>query len=295
MQRQVRGVDEPAVDVGHARRRHRDRALPAEPMQDRQVVDRKVPQHVHVGLHDAQVDAHGVEVVQVAQRPPGDELRQLAHRAAVDEGVVDHQDQAALVRLLGHRLALGGARRHGLLDQDVPPRPQRAQGKLAVRRRGGGDAHGVDRVVFEHRVEVAGHGGERMGLPGLFQQSRIDLAHGPQGRALERGEVAGKVGSPVPVSDDGDVHGNPPASRFQARPRRPRAHPSRSDVAHLPGAECATPCLSRPPARIRGALRVPRASGSVSAAGRNPIVAQDRCFAATPHSGARSAQHTRPR
>src|SRR5205085_10436908 len=79
------------LDVATARSHQARGPPPDDVVHDREVVRREVPDDVEVVLEEAEVDAHGVEVEQVADLPGRDDLLDAAHRARVDEGVVNHQ------------------------------------------------------------------------------------------------------------------------------------------------------------------------------------------------------------
>ena len=68
-QRQVAHAGAPGADRVGAVRRHRDRTqiLGQDEVEDREVVRREVPEHVDVGLHQPEVDAHRVDVLDVAE------------------------------------------------------------------------------------------------------------------------------------------------------------------------------------------------------------------------------------
>ena len=60
---------------------------------------REIPDHTDVVLEQAEVHANRIVVVEIAQLLGVDDLADLAHRAGLDEGVVDHQHEAAFVAL----------------------------------------------------------------------------------------------------------------------------------------------------------------------------------------------------
>ena len=108
----------------------------------------KVPEDVHVRLHEAQVDPNRVDEQDVAQGTVGDQFPDLQDGRGVAVRVVRHQDQAAALRFLDHFQALGPAVRERLLDQHMLPGTQCRQGDAVVRvgRRRDGDGVDVDRV-----------------------------------------------------------------------------------------------------------------------------------------------------
>ena len=66
-------------------RRHAERVV-----HDREVVRGEVPQHVEVGLEQAEVDPDRVEVEDAAELSTRDEVTNLADRARAHERVIDH-------------------------------------------------------------------------------------------------------------------------------------------------------------------------------------------------------------
>ncbi len=173
---------------------------------DRQVVHGEVPDHADVVLEQAEVHAHRVVVVELAELPVADELVDLAHGARVDEGVVDHQRQPALVGLGDELLALGrrstssasrprracrpggpASRAGSAMTPAWRSRPRRRRGRRACRRR-------------RRRCCIVGYSLLDRGRSrsSLWSHDRDDT------RAVDEREVPDEVRSPVPVADDGD-------------------------------------------------------------------------------------------
>src|SRR5271157_1882838 len=76
-----------------------------------EVVGRQVPHHVDVALHQAEIDAHGIEVQHVADVAAGDHFLHAAHGGGVQEGVVHHQEFALFFGQLHQVQNFGGAAR----------------------------------------------------------------------------------------------------------------------------------------------------------------------------------------
>ena len=121
---------------------------------DREIVRREVPHHVHVVLEHAEVDADAVDVTEVAELALVEELLHLPHRRAVDERVVDHQGEALLVGERDHPLRVGDGVRERLLDEDVLAGLERLDRERRVRAHGRGDGDGIDVGALQERVEV---------------------------------------------------------------------------------------------------------------------------------------------
>ncbi len=78
--------------------RDRDRLLSKHVIHDREVVHGKIPQHVDISLEQAEVDPDRVVVVELAQVPAFHQLLDGLYGTRVDECVVDHQHESALLR-----------------------------------------------------------------------------------------------------------------------------------------------------------------------------------------------------
>jgi hypothetical protein len=145
-----------ARDVRHAGRRHGARLERQHVLHDRQVVDREIPDDVHVVLKQAEVHAHGIVVIQLAQLARRHERRDLAHGPRIHERVVDHQHEPPPLGLLDEPPALLARQGERFLNQHVLPRLQRRHREIEVRRHRGRDRHRVDRRVLNQIRGVAG-------------------------------------------------------------------------------------------------------------------------------------------
>jgi hypothetical protein len=65
---------------------------------DRQIVRRKVPDHVAIVLKKSQVDARRIVVVELAERPFLEQFLDLADRAGKQERVIHHDLEVLLFR-----------------------------------------------------------------------------------------------------------------------------------------------------------------------------------------------------
>ena len=117
----------------------------AQPVvEDAEVVRGEVPDHAHVLLVQAQVHALGGDEVDVAELAALDELLDLAHRRAEDEGVADHQREAARLRpARPARSACAVSAVMGFSTKTCLPGLERGLGERVVRADGRGDEHGV--------------------------------------------------------------------------------------------------------------------------------------------------------
>src|SRR5262249_2713833 len=80
---------------------------------------RQIPQNINVVLEEAKVDPDRVEVVQIAQLADVDDLLHPTHRSSVNERVIDHQHEAALLSEPDQLLALSHGSGHRLFDEHV--------------------------------------------------------------------------------------------------------------------------------------------------------------------------------
>ncbi len=207
---------EPDRHVGHVReaaprvvrpdRRDVPGWLVDEVGEDREVVRREVPEHVHVVLEEAQVDAHGVEVVQVAELPHVDDLLHLAHGARVDESMIHHQDEAMPLGDFAELLPLRDGARQRLLHQHVLVRRKRSHRERVVAEDGCGDDDRFDLAVSEDVLRIVGDLDER--VPFLRERAAVGaLVRAPADlHALDLRQVAHQVRPPVTVADEADSH-----------------------------------------------------------------------------------------
>jgi hypothetical protein len=79
VQGQVGDIHQPARCVRRAGGRHGARALGDEIVDDGEVVRREIPEHVGVALEEPEIDAHRVEVVQLAELAAVDDRLHPAH------------------------------------------------------------------------------------------------------------------------------------------------------------------------------------------------------------------------
>src|SRR4029450_7644858 len=81
-------------DASAADRRHLCRELIEPVAKNRKVVGPQVPDHAHVGLVKAEIDAAGGDEVNVSQLAGIDELLDRPYRWAVEERMAGHQEGA---------------------------------------------------------------------------------------------------------------------------------------------------------------------------------------------------------
>src|ERR1019366_3094423 len=112
-------------------------ALPDKVVHDRQVMWSKIPNHIYVMLEQAQVDAHGVVVIQVAQHSFLQQLFDLAHGSGEEKGVVHHDLQIFPDCKVDQFFRLRRGTCERLLDENVLAILQGGFGKFEVRPDGG--------------------------------------------------------------------------------------------------------------------------------------------------------------
>jgi len=180
----------------------------AEPVvEDAEVVRGEVPDHAHVLLVQAQVHALGGDEVDLAEVAGVDELLDLAHRWAEDEGVADHEREATLGGEVDQLAGLRRVRGHGLLDEDVLAGLEGGPGEGMVRADRREDEHGVDVRVGEDLVVLGGDGHRRVAGLSLLEGLRPGVADPLDLRPRQFAVVAQEVGAPVAVADEGDAEG----------------------------------------------------------------------------------------
>ena len=138
-QRDVRQVLGRAREVIDAARRNRDRMLAQQVVEDREVVHGQVRDHVDVALEQAQVDPDRVVVVDAPEVAALDDLGHLAHRAGVDEGVIDEQHALAPLGFVDQLAGLKRGLRHRLLEPQMLAGLEGRHAELEVGADGRGD------------------------------------------------------------------------------------------------------------------------------------------------------------
>ena len=69
---------------------HRLGALFYQVVHDREVVRRKIPNHIYIMLDQPQIDSHGIVIVEASESPFFEELVNLFHSSSEQERVIDH-------------------------------------------------------------------------------------------------------------------------------------------------------------------------------------------------------------
>ncbi len=211
-----------------AARRDRHRGEVQHVVEDREIMDREVPDHVHVALEQAEIHPGRVVVEHFAQGAVGDQLVDLLDRARVDEGVIDHEGQVALGRLLDQQPRLEGRGRDRLLDEDVLAGPERVDRDLEMRAHRGRHHDGVDLRIRDEVAPILVElgGGIALARPGEGRGRLVGDGGEPALLGLRR--AAGEIRPPIAVADDSDgdhVRGSPQAicRDLAAEGRRERA------------------------------------------------------------------------
>ena len=92
-QRHVRDVRRLVPDMTDAGRRDGARLKTEHEIDDGQIVNREIPEDVHVVLKQPEVHTHRVVVIDLAELAARHERGDLADGAGVDERVIHHQGQ----------------------------------------------------------------------------------------------------------------------------------------------------------------------------------------------------------
>ena len=189
-----------------AHRRHRYRILPDEVVHDRDVVGRQVPHDVHVRLEQAEVDPHGIEVVEIADVARDDQLLHAPHRAREHERVIHREQQPLPCRQVAQLLRIREPCGDRLHHEHVLPLLERDLRQLVVHVRRSRDDDRIDVGRPQHLVSAVGDCGDVILAP---QPSRALIAHVAHGFHLAQRmahEVADQIRSPVATADDANTH-----------------------------------------------------------------------------------------
>ena len=195
--------------MGLAGGRDGDRALVDQVVHDREVVGGQVPDHVHVVLEEAQVDAHRVVVVELAEGPSSMSclifLTAPVKRKVWSTMIVEVLLRGELDQLLG----LGGGGGEGLLDEDVLAVLQGLLGQFEVGRDRRDDRDGVDLRRFQDLLQSVVSDAVGQVILTRARDVRVLVADGHDA-PLRDVEVPDDVRAPIPVADDADL-----SPRFQ--------------------------------------------------------------------------------
>nr|WP_254126842.1 hypothetical protein [Aquihabitans sp. G128] len=227
-------VGHAAVEEAGSRGGHLVGLLADEGEQHGEVVGGEAPERVLLLADAPEVQAVGVEVAELAQRPPLHELLELQERRVVLQQVPHHQGAPGGGGRSHDRLGVGHRERQRLLHEDVLAGLERLDGQPGVVHRGRGDDQGVDLGVGHHLGEGAGC--DPVGL-GLGCGDRRDGVDDGDQRA-EAGVGAHQVAAPRAAAHDG--HPDPVLV-----PRAGRVHvvpsPGRTTYSAAPGPENLAP------------------------------------------------------
>ena len=198
------------------------RSAGQDEVEDRQVVRREVPEHVDVGLHQAEVDPHRVDELDVA------ELARCA-RAPGSAAPPACSSRCGRTSARGRASSADGDHRLGVLDRVAPAasRPARACRRRAPR--------SPDRAWVAAGVAIATASTPGRRAPAGSRRSpllpRTSTRHVAPGRGRGRtptpgrsrrsdAEVADQVGTPVAGADHGDAEWSRPMAVVTAFARR---------------------------------------------------------------------------
>src|SRR5205807_6182484 len=87
---QVRDVFDAFFDMTTANSAEAFRLPLDQIIHNRKIVRRQIPKHVDVSLKQTEIDAHRIKVEQISQLGTAHDFFHLAHRAGVNECVIDH-------------------------------------------------------------------------------------------------------------------------------------------------------------------------------------------------------------
>ena len=137
----------------------------------------EAPERVLVGAELAEVEALGVQVVDVAEVALFDQVGELADPGVATEQVPDHQGQVALGGQGHDALSQGRVLGQRLLDEAVLARLQRPDRQVPVGRDGRRDRHRLQLGVREQLVKIGGEVGVRVDRRGRAREASSASQH----------------------------------------------------------------------------------------------------------------------
>ena len=181
---------------------------------DREIVDGKIPEHIDVVLKKTEIYPNGVVVINFAQTSTVNEFADLADRAGIHEGVIDHEHQISLLRHIHEVLYLAGVGRERFLDEHVLAFLQGAQSEVVVGGDWCGNGYRVDRGIFDQFTKIARGPDGRITVVEQSEAVFAEIADTGDLRFFGFKKIADQVRSPVAVSDHADSN-----QRFPLSPR----------------------------------------------------------------------------
>ncbi len=157
-------------------------------------------------LEQSEVHPGGVVVVQRAERAVVDQLADLPHRPAKQEGVVHHDAQVLPLRQLDQLLGLRRGRGKRLFDEHVLAVLQRRLGQVEMRPDRRDDGHRIDIGRPQHLGKIGRqvHAGIAALRP--LERRRALVAHRHHLAMLEAVKVPDDVRTPVAVTNHANAH-----------------------------------------------------------------------------------------
>lgn len=171
---------------------------------------REIPEHVHVCLHQPEIDPSGIVIMDLAELTPLDEVADFAHRRRVDERVIHHQDQLSLGRLFDELLPQVGTVAERLLHEDVLPGPQAAHRDLEMRVDRCRDRDRIDVRILDQIVDHRGGLDMRILRPRPSEPLGIEIGDREKLAIPTRVKIPQQIRAPIPATHDADS--NPPAA-----------------------------------------------------------------------------------
>ena len=120
------------------------RFLADEIVHDGQIVRRKIPNHIDVVLEKAEINPHGIVIVEISQFTLIDELTDLLHRSRKQKRVTHHQLEVFLQSQFNQFLSLGRIGGKWLFHENMLSVFQGSLGELKMSPDGSDDGDGVN-------------------------------------------------------------------------------------------------------------------------------------------------------
>ncbi len=141
---QVGDVFQPLADMVRAGGYYGLGSAIQQKIHDGNVMRRQIPNDVDIVLKQTEVDAYGIEIIDVADIAVIQILFDQPHGAGVNKGVIQHQHQLFLIRQFHQFFGLRRGGGHGFFEHHVFAGQQRRLGYLIMGEYRRADRHRID-------------------------------------------------------------------------------------------------------------------------------------------------------
>ena len=171
-------------------------------VEDREIVHREIPDHVHVALEQAEIDAGGIVIEDPSELAVRRHVGDLAHRVGVDERMVGQDLPPDLRRQLDQPRRFVGRAAQRLFHHHMLAGLERGFRQREMGRDRGRDGDHVDAGVGDQLARIGMH--DDVGIEAGGARPALLVAVGDRHQLGPFGlvEDAREVGSPIAVADD---------------------------------------------------------------------------------------------